>query len=99
MQYFSGCYTIDQAKAEYRRLARIHHPDVGGDVRTMQEINKTGIVGVFLTILQKRISSSRKPNPKSRGNREKQKYILLVPYKGLSMTRTQETETLGITMA
>ncbi|NBK77323.1 hypothetical protein D5272_01640 [bacterium D16-76] len=39
MQYFSGCYTIDQAKAEYRRLARIHHPDVGGDVRTMQEID------------------------------------------------------------
>lgn len=39
MQYFSACYTKEQAKAEYRRLVKIHHPDLGGDVQTMQEIN------------------------------------------------------------
>ena len=39
MKYFTNCRTIDELKAEYRRLAKIHHPDMGGDVATMQEIN------------------------------------------------------------
>lgn len=30
---------MDELKSEYRRLVRIHHPDIGGDVSTMQEIN------------------------------------------------------------
>ena len=38
--YFDSCHTLDELKTEYRRLARIHHPDVGGDVATMQEINR-----------------------------------------------------------
>ena len=40
MNYFQNCHTQEEAKAEYRRLALIHHPDrEGGDLRTMQEIN------------------------------------------------------------
>lgn len=37
--YFTGCKTLDELKREYRRLAMIHHPDVGGDTATMQAIN------------------------------------------------------------
>lgn len=39
MKYFMNCKTLDELKREYRRLAMIHHPDVGGDVETMQAIN------------------------------------------------------------
>ena len=38
-KYFSNVRTLDELKAEYRRLVMIHHPDRGGDLRTMQEIN------------------------------------------------------------
>lgn len=39
MMYFTECKTLDELKREYRRLAMIHHPDVGGDTATMQAIN------------------------------------------------------------
>ena len=39
MKYFTGCKTLDDLKREYRRLAMLHHPDVGGDTATMQAIN------------------------------------------------------------
>ena len=39
MTYFMNCKTLDELKSEYRRLAMIHHPDVGGDTATMQAIN------------------------------------------------------------
>ncbi len=38
-QYFSGFSTVAEIKAEYRRLAMLHHPDRGGDTATMQNIN------------------------------------------------------------
>lgn len=37
--YFSECQTLDEAKALYKQLAQEHHPDMGGDLRTIQEIN------------------------------------------------------------
>lgn len=37
--YFNRCTTPEEAKAEYHRLALLHHPDRGGDLRTMQDIN------------------------------------------------------------
>ena len=37
--FFENCRTLDELKAEYRRLARIYHPDMGGDTETMQQIN------------------------------------------------------------
>lgn len=39
MNYFSGCKSLDELKKEYRRLALLHHPDMGGDAVTMQTIN------------------------------------------------------------
>lgn len=37
--FFTHCNTLDELKAEYRRLAMRHHPDRGGDTETMQRIN------------------------------------------------------------
>jgi len=39
MKYFKDCSTLEEVKAEYKRLALQHHPDRGGDTATMQEIN------------------------------------------------------------
>jgi curved DNA-binding protein CbpA len=39
MKYFAEVHTLDELKKEFRRLAMLHHPDVGGDTATMQEIN------------------------------------------------------------
>lgn len=39
MKYFHDCTTLGELKKQYRRLAMIHHPDVGGDPETMKEIN------------------------------------------------------------
>ncbi len=39
MKYFTHLHTVEEVKAEYRRLAKQHHPDKGGDVATMQAVN------------------------------------------------------------
>ena len=39
MKYFTNCRTLEQLKQEYKRLAKIHHPDCGGDEETMKAIN------------------------------------------------------------
>lgn len=39
MTYFINIKTLDELKAEYRRLAMRHHPDKGGDLETMKAIN------------------------------------------------------------
>ena len=39
-QYFEQFKTLAEIKAEYKRLVKINHPDVGGDTATMQEINR-----------------------------------------------------------
>jgi len=36
--YFETCKTIDEAKKKFYELAKIHHPDKGGDTAIMQEI-------------------------------------------------------------
>lgn len=38
-KFFSACQTLADLKTEYRRLALLHHPDIGGDTATMQAIN------------------------------------------------------------
>src|SRR5690348_1679930 len=37
--YFSDCKTIDEAKKKFYQLAKIHHPDKGGNTATFQEIS------------------------------------------------------------
>lgn len=37
--YFTTFTTVESIKAEYRRLAMIHHPDRGGSTAVMQQIN------------------------------------------------------------
>lgn len=37
--YFSDCKTIEEAKRLYHKLAVANHPDLGGDLEIMQQIN------------------------------------------------------------
>jgi hypothetical protein len=39
MKWFKGIKTLLVLKQVYRELCKKHHPDLGGDVKTMQEIN------------------------------------------------------------
>lgn len=39
MKFFTNCRTLEELKAEYKRLIKIHHPDLGGDNATMAQIN------------------------------------------------------------
>ena len=39
MKHFVNIKTIDEAKKAYRELAKIHHPDKGGNDEIMKEIN------------------------------------------------------------
>ena len=40
MKWFNECTTVEEVKAQYKKLAKQYHPDLGGDTVTMQEINK-----------------------------------------------------------
>lgn len=39
LKWFKDCKTQKEAKSLYHALCRKYHPDLGGDVATMQEIN------------------------------------------------------------
>lgn len=39
MNFFKDCQTVEEVKALYRKLARQHHPDLGGDAETMKRLN------------------------------------------------------------
>jgi hypothetical protein len=40
MKWFNDCQTLEEVKAQYKKLAKQYHPDLGGDTATMQEINR-----------------------------------------------------------
>lgn len=39
MNWFEGHATVEHIKERFRDLAKQHHPDLGGDTATMQDIN------------------------------------------------------------
>lgn len=39
VKWFASCVTLEQVAALYKTLVMQHHPDRGGDLHTMQEIN------------------------------------------------------------
>jgi curved DNA-binding protein CbpA len=39
MKWFNDCQTLEEVKAQYKKLAKQYHPDLGGDTSTMQQIN------------------------------------------------------------
>ena len=40
MKWFSSnINTMEELRREYRRLAKLHHPDTGGDTEDMKQIN------------------------------------------------------------
>lgn len=39
LKYFDHCQNIDELKSMYRNLCKLHHPDRGGEVTTMQAVN------------------------------------------------------------
>lgn len=39
MVYFKECKTLEEVKARYKTLAKIFHPDMGGDTELMQKLN------------------------------------------------------------
>ena len=39
MKYFEKCQSLEEAKKLLKTLARQHHPDMGGSVEVMQDIN------------------------------------------------------------
>jgi len=47
MNYFKDCTTIEQVKARYKDLAKIHHPDKGGNTATMQAINAAYSIAII----------------------------------------------------
>ncbi|MDY6936891.1 MAG: hypothetical protein SWY16_04420 [Cyanobacteriota bacterium] len=40
LQYFANLHNVEDVKKHFRKLAMQHHPDHGGDVDTMAEINR-----------------------------------------------------------
>lgn len=39
MRYFKDCNTLEELRKQYKELLKAHHPDNGGNVADMQEIN------------------------------------------------------------
>lgn len=39
MKWFNNPQTLEELKKQYKKLAMKHHPDIGGTVKDMQEIN------------------------------------------------------------
>lgn len=40
MKYFNKIETLEELKKEYHRLVMMHHPDIGGKLEIMQDINQ-----------------------------------------------------------
>ena len=39
MKFYINCHTLEELKAEYKRLAKMYHPDCGGSDEMMAQVN------------------------------------------------------------
>lgn len=60
MKYFSSCENLDEHRAEYRRLIKINHPDVGGDAETMKAINNAYDLRLMNSSVERRTRAKRR---------------------------------------
>lgn len=67
--YFDHCKDLNELKAAYKSLALKHHPDAGGDVRTMQEINAE-YDSVFSRLKDAQNRQAQRPDSKTRTTTE-----------------------------
>jgi hypothetical protein len=62
MKWFKECQTLEEVKAYYKKLAKQHHPDLGGDTLTMQEINKEYAFATAKTVKGANLSDEEAEN-------------------------------------
>ncbi|NVM65043.1 curved DNA-binding protein CbpA [Mucilaginibacter sp. SG538B] len=62
MKWFNDCATLDEVKAQYKKLAKQFHPDLGGDTATMQEINKEYVFASAKAIKGEKLSAEETEN-------------------------------------
>lgn len=70
IKWFKDITTTDELKKAYRELAKLHHPDLGGRVEDMQEINNE--YDELIKVLPKRAAdgSTYQPREDQRETRE-----------------------------
>lgn len=62
--FFDHCETVESLTAEYRKAAKLNHPDMGGDEETMKKVNAE-----FAEAMERiRKAESRKGGAKESGN-------------------------------
>ena len=67
LKWFKGVTNQKEAKSLYHKLCRQYHPDLGGSVETMQQINAE-----FESIYDKLPTGSRENSNKGRSSEERQ---------------------------
>lgn len=67
--YFESCNDLNELKAAYKKLALKHHPDMGGDVRTMQTINME-YDRVFAILKSKQNRAAQNPDSETKKTTE-----------------------------
>lgn len=59
MKWFNDCSTVDQVKKRYKELALKHHPDRGGNLQDMQEINTEYTFAIARALKGENLSSEQ----------------------------------------
>lgn len=63
--YFDGINNVAALRREYRKLAKINHPDRGGDYQIMQEINREyAVLSRSFTASNSQNTSARNEKPR-----------------------------------
>ncbi len=49
LYFFADCKSLEEIKSLYKNLAKIHHPDMGGSLEIMQQLNNEYSIAIKLT--------------------------------------------------